>query len=111
MADLKAWIFAALLSIMFFVVWACVAQAAEVKLEWHKVENADGYKVYYGTQTGTYQTPIDVGAETTYSLQLNGGTYYFVVTAYNSYGESGYSDEVSCAILEKPQIITVSFSP
>lgn len=56
-----------------------------------------GYKVYYGTGSRSYGTPIDVGTQITYTFtSLNPGTYYFAVTAYNSSGtQSGYSNEVA----------------
>jgi fibronectin type 3 domain-containing protein len=57
-----------------------------------------GYKVYVGTASGVYSTPIDVGNVTSYTLiGLTPGTvYYFVVTTYDSSGiESVFSNEVS----------------
>ena len=57
-----------------------------------------GYKIYYGTASGTYDPPIDVVNLTTYRLTglSQGQTYYIVVTAYNtSNSESDYSIEVS----------------
>ena len=66
-------------------------------LQWDPVAAATGYKVHFGLLSGKYDQVIDVGASTTYvvgNLQL-GQTYFFVVTAYNADGESGYSNEVS----------------
>ena len=52
-----------------------------------------GYRLYYGTSAESYTQNTDVGNVTSYStdfLPLTEGTsYYFVVTAYNSAGESG----------------------
>ena len=60
-----------------------------------------GYKVYFGTASGVYGPPITAGNVTTYlvtNLQ-NGNTYYFSVTAYDTYGnESLHSNEVSKSI-------------
>ena len=56
-----------------------------------------GYKVYYGTGSGTYGSPINVGKVTTCTLNslTPGQTYYIAVTAYDtSDNESGYSTEV-----------------
>lgn len=60
-----------------------------------------GYKIYYGTASGTYGTPIDIGSKTAYTvsgLQRN-TTYYFVVTAYNGFGESSRSNEITATTL------------
>ena len=59
-----------------------------------------GYKVYAGTSSGSYGAPVDVGNVTTFPIinLQSGKTYYFTVTAYNSAGESGYSNEVSKGI-------------
>ena len=58
-----------------------------------------GYHLYYSTTEGEYAQFVDVGKDISYStdsLSLEEGTtYYFVVTAYNSSGESGYSNIVS----------------
>ena len=59
-----------------------------------------GYKIYYGTSTGSYTTTVDAGNFTTYTVPaLSAGTYYFAVTAYDTSGnESNYSNEVNKAI-------------
>src|SRR3990170_3256250 len=60
-----------------------------------------GYKLYYGTQSGSYSKTLDVGNATTYRVQsLSAGSYYFAVTAYNSAGrESAYSTEAAKTIV------------
>ncbi len=61
-----------------------------------------GYKVYYGTSSGSYSEAIDVGNVTTYDLtnMTDGLTYYFTVTAYDTSGnESDYSNEISKLLL------------
>ena len=62
--------------------------------------NLAGYKVYVGTASQVYGTPVDVGLVTTFEVinLTKGQTYYFAVTAYNSAGESGDSNEVSKSI-------------
>jgi uncharacterized protein YjdB len=54
-----------------------------------------GYKLRYGTASGNYGTTIDVSNVTTYTINnLSPGTYYLVVSAYNTAGtESDYSNE------------------
>ena len=55
-----------------------------------------GYRVYYGTSSGSYGSPIDVGNVSTYVISnLAAGSYYFAVTAYDTAGiESNFSNEV-----------------
>jgi hypothetical protein len=59
-----------------------------------------GYKIYYGTSSGSYTTIIDVGNVTTYIVNnLTSGTYYFTVTTYNTNGdESAYATEINKTI-------------
>ncbi len=72
-----------------------------VTLSWDANQEQDlaGYKVYYGTRSGSYDASLDVGGQT--SCRINGlqagETYYIVITAYNTSGaESGYSTEITC---------------
>ncbi len=72
-------------------------------LTWSPVTstNLAGYKVYVGTASGRYGTPLNVGNVSSYVLSnlTAGTTYYFVVTSYNSSGgESAPSNEVSKSI-------------
>ncbi len=66
-----------------------------LQVEWKSVPNASGYKVKYGTASGTYTHTVDVGNTIGYVLEkLNPGTVYYVaVSAYNGMGESGNSTE------------------
>ena len=71
-------------------------------LTWNAVSGTTltGYKVYVGTAPRQYTRTITVGnvtSSTVNSLTV-GRTYYFVVTAYNSAGESTPSNEVSKTI-------------
>ncbi len=70
-----------------------------------------GYKLYYGTSSGSYQQSVNVGNLTQYSLSnlQDGVTYYFAVTAYDTEGnESGYSNEVSARENLPPQALASS---
>lgn len=79
-----------------------------VALSWDEIPSTTisyGYKVYYdndtysppydGTGLNEGASPIDVGNATTFTLTgLGSGTYYLVVTAYDTLGrESWYSNE------------------
>ena len=86
--------------IVFYVLGLSNAHSAQVTLAWNPNTEPTlaGYKVYYGTASGSYQTHLDVGLNATYTVTnlQDGGTYYFAVTAYDSSAnESGYSNEVS----------------
>ena len=76
--------------------------AADVTLAWDaNTESAlAGYKLYYGTSSRTYGTPITVGNVTTYTVTgLGTGTYYFAVTAYDTSGvETTYSNEATATL-------------
>ena len=96
-----------------FVLLACLslaladtpAPAAQVQLAWDALVQDNGapfpdlagYKLYYGSQSGQYQTVVPVDLVTTYTVTnvSAGQTYYFVITAYDIAGtESMFSNEV-----------------
>ncbi|MCC2683947.1 MAG: hypothetical protein K0R75_846 [Paenibacillaceae bacterium] len=64
-------------------------------VEWQSVPGAQGYKVRYKQDAGSYGTPIDVGnvAGTLINGLTDGSTYTFEVAAYNGYGTSAWSNE------------------
>jgi len=73
-----------------------------VTLTWNASDGATGYNVYRGTvQGGPYGTPLCSGTVNLTcrdsTVQKN-RTYYYVVTAYNANGESGYSNEAQAVI-------------
>jgi hypothetical protein len=73
-----------------------------ITLDWDASTDSDvtGYKVYYGTASRTYGTPIDVGNVMTCTVKglTIGQAYFLAVTAYvSSNEESDFSDEVSGA--------------
>lgn len=85
--------------------------AASVNLAWDPSEFADGYKVYWGTASRVYGPPMDVGNVTTATVThlTNTYTYFFAVTAYNTFGESDFSSEVSVTIppLSAPEYLAM----
>jgi len=98
-----------LLPILFFFT-VSQSYALDVTLQWDANTEPDlaGYKVYYkqvssgppynGTGATEGNSPIDVGNTTTCTVTglIDGVTYFFVVTAYDSEGlESDYSNEVA----------------
>jgi hypothetical protein len=80
------------------------AFSGDVSLAWDPSvsEGVTGYKVYFGSSSGDYGTPITIPNQTSYTVaDLPSGTYYFAVTAFNATGdESGFSNEVSTIVGE-----------
>ncbi len=75
------------------------AHGASLTLAWDPNPDANlaGYKVYYGTASGSYSIVVDVGNWTSLTISSleAGKTYYFAATAYAASGEeSGKSDEI-----------------
>ncbi len=94
--------FALLILTAAIIFFPQAASAGSVKLEWDANTQPElaGYRVYYGTASGTYNQQDDVGNVTTYTTpDLAAGTYFFAVKAYGLSGEqSGFSNEVSAVI-------------
>ncbi|GEM_PF-6997196 len=80
-------------------VWSFVIPGdAQVSLGWSASAEAETYDIFRSTQPGGPYTPIaeNLGATTYTDLSVvNGVTYFYVLTASNVAGASGYSAEVS----------------
>src|ERR1700720_259581 len=77
-----------------------VQAAQSVALAWDAstAPNILGYRLYTGTASGVYTQQIEVGNNTSTSVSnlVDGTTYFFAVTDYNTSGvESAPSNEVS----------------
>ena len=91
-----------ILSIGLLVCLLCIggtAGAASVTLTWNANSESDlnGYNIYYGNKSRSYNPPIPVGKVTSYTVDnlISGGIYFFSVTAVDTSGnESGYSSEI-----------------
>ena len=90
--------FPTLVALIAILAFSSAAHAAQVTLAWdpNTQPEVTGYKIYWGTSSGTYTNSVDVGNVTTYTVcGLNLGSYYFSVTAYDNDGhESTYSNVV-----------------
>lgn len=76
-----------------------------IKLTWNEIEEVTSYNVKRSTVAGGPYTTIASGVTDTNYLDTNaskGATYYYIVTANKTDGESGNSNEVS-AILQTQQ--------
>src|SRR5713101_7427453 len=75
---------------------AATTANAQVNLTWNASSGATGYYVKRSTTSGA-ETQIATVSTTSYSDNnvTNGTKYYYVVSAYNSYGQSANSAEVN----------------
>ena len=76
----------------------------QVTLGWNTSTGATSYKVYRSTTNGGPYAVIATNTTTSYTNTglANGTTYYYVVTAVNGSGESGYSNQASAATIPAP---------
>ena len=91
------------------------AANAQVNLTWNASASATGYYVKRSTSSGT-EVQIAAQSATAYSDNSvsNGITYYYVVSAYNSYGQSANSAEVSGTPVAPPPPaadVTITIDP
>jgi len=124
--NMKTKYFISMLLIIAVMLCMAVIANAEVTydatLSWssNSEENLIGYKIYRSEQSGTYGEPIGViekmdSPEYVNTIDIN-KVYYYVVTAYNKFGESPFSNEVSintsvpCAPVSVTVTITISIT-
>jgi hypothetical protein len=64
------------------------AAAADITLAWNASPGVAGYVIYSGTSAGVYTTSLNVGNQTSRTIQglTLGVRYYFIVKAYSSAG-------------------------
>jgi len=94
-----------IVSIIFAMVISSVDAAEEPTLKWDaSTGKVDGYTIYYGLESGVYKHSEDVGNVTELlnivtALGIHPNlTYFFVVRAYNTQGESGDSNETTYSV-------------
>jgi hypothetical protein len=98
-----------LVLVIFAIVSSQAAFAAAVRLTWESNMESDlaGYRVYYGTSSHSYTDTKDVGLSTTTDINgvINGTTYYFAISAYDTSGnESLLSEEITAVIPAESEI-------
>lgn len=76
------------------------ASGNTISLSWNSVSGASKYYVYCSTSSyGSFDYICYTGSTSCILTAESAGTYYFVVTAINSYGyESAYSNTASCNV-------------
>ena len=108
--------------LLFLLVFPIQVQAKDVTFRWEAVsEPVTGYKLYYKTGSDSQPpyigiglnpegSPIMVGKVTSYTVTgLSADeTYHFVLTAFNSSGESGFSSVVTIGPSDAPVIINIT---
>ncbi len=82
------------------------------KVNGQQLTDLEGYKIYYGVTPDIYSWVIDVGDVNTYEvIELDEDvTYYFAITAYNVFGESQASPQVS-KFIEPVDVVDPSVEP
>jgi hypothetical protein len=91
--------------------FAAPGLAGEIQLAWDATSGASGYKVYYGTASGSYTSPGSpatvYGTSTTISGLLDCRNYFVAVKAFNAAGESpSFSNELSG--WSRPSVVSAS---
>jgi len=81
-----------------------LTQAAQVTLTWDPNPELDiaGYRIYQGGGSRNYTNTLDSGLSTTNTVTglVDGVTYFFAVTAYNTSGlESDFSNEITYTVV------------
>ena len=91
------------------VAWASAAGAQQLTLAWDASAstNVVGYRLYYGTNTRSYQFVTNTGLMLTQSVVLpHRGRWFFAATAYDTNGlESDFSSEVSWESKPAPPVM------
>jgi hypothetical protein len=97
---------------LLFLAAAQQAHAKVVTITWDRNTEPTviGYRVSYGTQSGTYTTTVNVGNVTSYQVDLALGFRYFaVVRALDSFGQvSPPSNEASVDLTALPPVPPVA---
>ena len=83
---------------------------AQVSLTWTGSASASDYNVKRGSASGGPYSLLTTSTQASYNdvSVSNGTTYYYVVSAYNSAGESGNSNEASAMPTHTPTTYYVS---
>ena len=89
--------------------WAAAAGAQQLTLAWDASASSAvaGYRLYYGTNTRSYQFVTNSGLMLTQAVVLpHRGRWFFAATAYDTNGlESDFSSEVSWESKPAPPVM------
>ncbi|MBU0965460.1 MAG: hypothetical protein KKA54_03655 [Proteobacteria bacterium] len=104
-----------ILSFFFLIFFCKPTYCHAVTLTWtanDPIENVSGYKIYYGSASGQYDSSTDVGNVTSCEIEdvistlEVGKTYYLTATAYSSTSESDFSAEVVYTHTSVPDVVS-----
>jgi hypothetical protein len=96
--------------------WLLVLFAASVLVnshaalfEWTPTPDTSGYRLYYGDSSHIYTNSIGVGRwdQTTNTITLPPGRYYFAMTPTNGLGEGPWSNEVQYTFTNTVKLLPV----
>jgi cellulose 1,4-beta-cellobiosidase len=89
---------------------SAIAGDAQVMLSWNAASGATRYNLKRSTNTGGAYTIVSslTGTNSTDTGLSNGTTYYYVVSATNSSGESANSSEVSATPVPSPAVSLIA---
>ena len=95
---------------------ATVPPGQSVTLSWNSSSDPTvaGYKLYYGGASGDYTNTLSAGNATniTVSGLVEGDTYYFAATAYNSSGvQSPFSNEAAYTVTANAPVLQLRVTP
>ncbi len=99
------------LILFIFLLWAYPA-LAQVNASWEPSERATGYKLYFGTSSRDYVdyvTVYDTQVQIPLARFERERIYFFTLTAFNNYGESGFGNEVSLFIITGIEEVVLDF--
>jgi hypothetical protein len=89
--------------------------AGQVTVSWPAVSGATSYNIYWSTTSGvttsTGTTLTGVTSPYIHTARANSTTYYYIVTAVNSAGESAASAQASATTNAAPPTPTVTAAP
>lgn len=92
-----------------------VGGAGQMTLSWTTVSDATSYNVYYATTSNVTKTSgTKITSPSNPYIQTGlatGTTYYYIVTAVNSGGESAASTQTSAGTASTPPVATVPAAP
>ena len=99
------------LALLLFII-PSILKAGTIEIEWDPPLTGDvaGYKVYYGTSSGSYQYTWDVGPATSCTLTdlADCTIFYWAIKAYNASGQESekFSNELSG--MSRPMVSTLN---